>query len=411
MARLVGLLAAFAVDGATAKAGVLGGVSALIEQRCSAGHLQLRSLMSRLAVHEGDMKDVAEFLANETAEIMEIIVTDHESAVKQVADAVQAVETEDIALVAAYSHALEQDKDWQSKVESEQARIIELEEIESRKAGLAKARDDAQAARDAIKDIDLQGTVQDFSCDMKTDQACLGSLESFLQLKNGMLNSLDSDRKTLEGNYASADQVYQTALNKYRDDYYNPQVAKDGEASRASWNRRQVAGPRESAICAAGSALARKCEAVATYRDVIAGVEAVNSESSLSHQDRVDEWRVTKMALCVVNLLADENYDIDDAALSKCEEDADFNQEHPFGEEQKQTHRFIGLMDKAEGKFNCEETTMSFHEGSTWEIAEPSLSDYEPVSDNFKFVQSYQPKLSLDDEDEPFAPEEGLCQD
>merc|ERR1719188_1969436 len=82
-----------------------------------------------------------------------------------------------------------------------------------------------------------------------------------------------------------------------------------------------------------------------------------------------------------------------------------------FGEEQKQTHRFIGLVDKNEGKFNCEETTMSFHEGSTWEIAEPSLSSYEPVSDNFKFVQSYQPKLSFEDEDEPFAPEEGLCQD
>merc|ERR1719493_720 len=130
------------------------------------------------------------------------------------------------------------------------------------------------------------------------------------------------------------------------------------------------------------------------------GVEAVDSESSLSHQDRVDEWRVTKMALCVVNLLAEENYDIDDAALSKCEEDADFNQEHPFGEEQKQTHRFIGLMDKAEGKFNCEETTMSFHEGSTWEIAEPSLSAYEPVSANFQFVQSYQPKLNLEDEDD-----------
>jgi len=410
MSRLVGLLAAFAVDGAAAKAGVLGGVSALIEQRCSAGHLQLRSLMSRLAVHEGDMRDVAEFLANETAEIMEIIVADHESAVQQVADAVQAVETEDSALVAAYNHALEQDRDWQTKVEQEQAKIIELEEIESRKEGLANARDNALAERDAIKDIDLQGTLQEFACDMKTDQACLGSLESFLQLKNGMLSSLDSDRKTLEGNYARADQAYQTALNNYRDQYYNPFVAKDEEASRASWNRRQVAGPRESAICAAGSALVRKCEAVATYREVIAGVEAVSSESSLSHQDRADEWRVTKMALCVVNLLADENYDIDDAALSKCEEGTDFNQEYPFGEEQKQTQRFNGLMDMVEGKFTCEETTMSFHEGSTWEIAEPSLSAYEPVSDNFKFVQGYHPTLSLDNEDAPFAPEEGLCQ-
>merc|ERR1719384_1794016 len=198
MVRLAGLLAAIAVEGATAKAGVLGGgalggVSALIEQRCTAGHLQLRSLMSRLAVHEGDMKDVAEFLANETEEIMQIIVADHESAVQQVADAVQAVETEDTALVAAYNHALEQDKDWQNKVEREQARIIELEEIESRREGLEKARDDALAARDAIKDIDLQGTLQDFACDMKTDQACLGSLQSFLELKNGMLNAMDSD--------------------------------------------------------------------------------------------------------------------------------------------------------------------------------------------------------------------------
>merc|ERR550539_1574865 len=226
-----------------------------------------------------------------------------------------------------------------------------------------------------------------------------------------MLNSLDSDRQTLQGNYARADQVYQTALNKYRDDYYNPSVAKGGEASRASWNRRQAAGPRESAICAAGSALVRKCEAVAKYREVIEGVEAVNSESSLSHQDRVDEWRVTQMALCVVNLLAEENYDIDDAALSKCEEDAYFNQEHPFGEEQKQTSRLNGLVDGTEGKFTCDETTMSFHEGSTWEIAEPSLSDYEPVSNNFKFVQSYQAALSLENEEEPFAPEEGLCQD
>jgi len=410
MARLVGLLAAFAVDGVTAKAGVLGGVSALIEQRCSAGHLQLRSLMSRLAVHEGDMKDVAEFLANETAEIMEIIVADHESAVQQVADAVQAVETEDAALVAAYSHALEQDRDWQNKVEREQARIIELEEIESRKEGLEKTRDDALAARDAIKDIDLQGTLQDFACDMKTDQACLGSLQSFLELKNGMLNAMDSDRSTLEGNYARADQVYQTAVNDYLDNYYHPSVAKGEEASRANWNRRQAAGPRESAMCAAGSALVRKCEAVATYRGVIEGVEAVGSESSLSHQDRVDEWRVTKMALCVVNLLAEENYDIDDAALSKCEEDADFNQEYPFGDDQKQTHKFNGLVDKTEGKFNCAETTMSFHEGSTWEIAEPSLSDYEPVSANYNFVQSYQPKLSLEDEDAPFAPEEGLCE-
>jgi len=411
MARLVGLLAAFAVDGVAAKAGLLGGVSALIEQRCSAGHLQLRSLMSRLAVHEGDMRDVAEFLANETAEIMEIIVADHESAVQQVADAVAAIETEDAALVAAYSHALEQDGDWQSKVELEQARIIELEEIESRKEGLEKARDDAMAERDAIKDIDLQGTLQDFACDMKEDQSCLGSLESFLQLKNGMLNSLDNDRKALEGNYARADEVYQTALNNYRDQYYNPQLAKDAEASRASFNRRQMAGPRESAICAAGSALVRKCEAVAKYREVIEGVEAVDSESSLSHEDRVNEWRVTKMALCVVNLLADENYDIDDAALSTCEEDADFNQEYPFGEEQKQTQRFNALVDEAEGKFNCQETTMSFHEGSTWEIAEPSLSAYEPVSANFQFVQSYQPKLNLEDEDDPFAPEEGLCED
>jgi len=411
MARLVGLLAAFAVDGVAAKAGLLGGVSALIEQRCSAGHLQLRSLMSRLAVHEGDMRDVAEFLANETAEIMEIIVADHQSAVRQVADAVAAVESEDVALVAAYSHALEQDKDWQTKVEREQARIIELEEIESRKEGLEKARDDALRERDAIKDVDLQGTLQDFACDMKTDQSCLGSLESFLQLKNTMLDSLDNDRKSLEGNYAKADQVYQTAVNNYMNNYYHPSVAKGEEASRASWNRRQAAGPREASLCAAGSALVRKCKDVATYRNVISGVEAVSSESSLSHQDRVDEWRVTKMALCVVNLLADENYEIDDAALSRCEEGADFNEEYPFGDEEKQTHRLNGLIDQTEGKFNCQETTMSFHEGSTWEIAEPSLSAYVPVSANFHFVQSYHPELNLDDEDDPFAPEEGLCAD
>merc|ERR1719480_477104 len=158
--------------------------------------------------------------------------------------------------------------------------------------------------------------------------------------------------------------------------YHHPSVAKGAEASQASSNRIEAGFPRESSLCAAGTALVKKCEAVAAYRNVIEGVEAENSESSLSHQDRVDEWRVTQMALCVVNLLADENYDIDDAAL-----------------------------------FNCDETTMSFHEGSTWEVAEPSLSSYVPVSANFRHVQTYQPKLNLADEDAPFAPEEGLCQD
>merc|ERR1719480_266037 len=181
--------------------------------------------------------------------------------------------------------------------------------------------------------------------------------------------------------------------------YHHPSVAKGAEASQASSNRIEAGFPRESSLCAAGTALVKKCEAVAAYRNLIDGVESANSESSLSHQDRVDEWRVTQLALCVVNLLADGVDDIDDAALSKCEEDADFNQEYPFGEEQKQTHKFNGLVDKTEGKFNCAETTMSFHEGTTWEIAEPSLSDYEPVSANYNFVQSYQPKLSLEDED------------
>jgi len=409
MTRLVGLLAALAVDGVAAKAGLLGGVGALIEQRCSAGHLQLRSLMSRLAVHEGDMKEVAAFLASETDEIKSIIEADHNDAVQQVADAVAAVEIADAALVAAYSQALEQDEDWQNKVEVEQARIVELEAIESLKEGLEKTRDDARAARDAIKDIDLQGTMQEFACDMNTDSACLKSLESFLNLKASMLETLDSDRQEREGNYASADQVYQTAVNDYMNTYHHPSVAKGAEASQASSNRIEAGFPRESSLCAAGTALVKKCEAVAAYRNVIEGVEAVNSESSLSHQDRVDEWRVTQMALCVVNLLADENYDIDDAALSKCEESADFNQDHPFGDAQKQTSRFNGLIDKNEGKFNCLETTMSFHEGSTWEIAEPSLSSYVPVSANFRHVQTYQPKLNLADEDAPFAPEEGLC--
>jgi len=411
MARFVGLLAALAVDGATAKAGILGGVTSLIEERCSAGHLELRSLMSRLSVQEGDMRDVAQFLAQETAEIEDIIIKDHEDALQQVTDAVQAVEDEDANLVEKHSHAVMKDWIWQQNAEGERDLFVTVEELEALKDGLAKARDDALAARDAIKDIDIHSNLQEFSCDMKTDQACLVSAESFLQLKNEMLNSLDSERKALEGNYAAADQTYQDAYNKYQDEYYLPSWTTAGKALLASWNRRHAAGPRESAICAAGTALVRKCDAVANYRAVIAGVESVDSDSALSHADRVNEWRVTRLALCVVNLLADGVDDIDDAALNKCEEDADFNQEYPFGEDQKQTHRFNALVDKAAGKFNCEETTMSFHEGSTWEIAEPTLSRYEPVSKNLKFVQSYQPKLSFEDEDEPFAPEEGLCQD
>merc|ERR1740123_2250027 len=99
--------------------------------------------MSRLSVQEGDMRDIAQFLAQETAEIEEIIMKDHQDALKQVTDAVQAVEDEDANLIAQYSHALMMDKVWQTNVEEEQDLYIKLEEIESRKDGLAKTRDDA----------------------------------------------------------------------------------------------------------------------------------------------------------------------------------------------------------------------------------------------------------------------------
>jgi len=407
MARFVGLWAAFAIDGATAKAGVLGGVTSLIEQRCSAGHLELRSLMSRSSVQEGDMQEVVKFLEDETKLIEDTIITDHNDALQQVADAIKAVEDADATLVQAYTTALDKDKTWQGDAEREHGLYIDLEAIEAGKEALVTSRDDAEAARDAIKDIDIVRTFQEFTCDMKADESCLKSLGEFLEVKNGLLESLDTERQGLEGNYAAADQTYQEAADKYINDYVHPQFTTSGDAWNAYMGRKFGTRSREQAICAAVSAHEAKCDAVAEYQEVIRGVESNNSDSALSHADRVNEWRVTRLALCVVRLLADGVDDINDDELNKCEEDADFNQNYPFGETEKATGRYNAAMvvDRAAGKFNCEETTMSFHEGTTWEIADPTLSSFDSKrinSINMKLVD-YEPVLS------ELLAEDGMC--
>jgi len=408
MARLMGLWAAFAVDGATAKAGVLGGVTSLIEQRCDAGHLELRSLMSRSSVQEGDMQDVVDFLTTETDQIVETIITDHQDALQEVIDAVKAVEEADAKLIQEYATALTKDQAWQDKAEKEHDYYIELEAIEAGKAGLEKSRDDAEAARDAIKDIDIVRQFDEFTCDMKADDACLESMTAFLEVKNGLLESMNTERQQLEGNYAAAHQTYQEAVDKYRDEYTHPQHTTSGRAWNEYMGRKFATTPRETAICAAASAHQAKCEAVARYREVIQGVESSNSVSSLSHFDRVAEFRVTRLALCVVQLLADGVDDINEEELTKCEADADFNAEYPFGDAEKQTARFNAVMvvDRAAGKFDCTETTMSFHEGSTWEIVDPTLSSFNSKrinSVNMKHVDTYAPVLS------ELLAEDGMC--
>jgi len=398
MARLVSLWAAFAIDGATAKAGVLGGVTSLIEQRCSAGHLELRSLMSRSSVQEGDMNDVVEFLKTETAIIEDTIITDHNDALQQVENAIKAVEDADATLVKEYENAVTKDEQWQDKAAREHGLYVDLEEIEGRKKGLEDSRDTAKDDRDAIKDIDIVRQVQEFTCDMKADESCLQSLGEFVELKNGLLESLNTEREELEGNYQAAEQTYQEAEDNYTNDYEHPQFTTSGRAMDAYFGRKFGARTRETAICAAVAAHKAKCDAVAEYQTIIEGVESTDGFSTLSHLDRVNEWRVTRLALCVVQLLADGVVDIDEDALTTCEKDADFNDNYPFGETEKARDRFNAVMvvDRAAGKFNCEETSMSFH-GSTWEIVNPTLTSWDAKrinSINMKFVDNYEPTFA-----------------
>lgn len=426
MARVGLLAAALAVDGVAAKAGVLGGVSALIEQRCSSGHLQLRSLMSRLAVHEGDLSDVVAFLDEEVAAIEEIIIEDHNDAIAKVAQAVQDIQDADTTLISKYDTAVSKDETYQAGVQAEVDYVLTLEGLASEEPGLKKAMDDAQSARDDIKDINIIGTMAQFSCDMKTDENCGQALSDFEAAKDLMLQGLDSQRQTAESNYETKDGTYQAAITARTGHLVH--MWQNNYAGKNNFNvNKGKRSSRSSAICEAGTAFVDKCAKVAEYRSIIAQVEEENSESSLSHPDRVNEWRVTQMARCVVRLLAEGSDEIDESALDECENDANFEDKYPFGSEEKKTQMFNQLIDASAGKFSCNEESLSFS-GTDWEIAAATLASWQEYvngwspptftpadpmpagrSATYQNVADFSLKVQYGNEDQPFA--DGFCED
>lgn len=143
-------------------------------------------------------------------------------------------------------------------------------------------------------------------------------------------------------------------------------------------------------MCSFGGDLQDKCELLSEYHQLIADIDTKNS-GEFSHPDRMEEWRVTQIAKCLVKKLSG-NHEVNDDTLTYCESQVNFDRD--VGTLDKKTDE----VDSSTGKFSCTESEIEFV-GGTYVI---DKKHYPKLVAHYVKSPTFVPALTLTDGDDPF---------
>lgn len=239
--------------------------------------------------------------------------------------------------------------------------------VEQRRAELATAQAEMKTECDKAESFKAFEEVPQFGelsvdCDVSVSGQC-----------DGQVNSME---QSVDSTISSTNSALTAATKKYDDQYAicvqktsAKDTAVDNEASATTAFNQKVEscttmkGTDELAQCDFGLKYSDNCDNLAQVAKFMQDLQGTNN--MWSNQDRQKEWKSVRGLKCTLQKVVG-GAALDDALVSKCNEDADASFATEVGVVEADTDSLAGITGST---YTCQETEIKFS-GFTWDIPE-----------------------------------------
>lgn len=305
----------------------------------------------------GGLTDVLDLLRSNVAEK---IKADHNSTQKRVNDDVELLAQQVGFTKTAKEKANQSDAAWMGCVREEKLKVQAVVDAQNIYNSLGEQSEEECLEEVAASVITVPSSVLSFevTCQANDDAGCLNTetrLETELaKLKQEMLNRMSTG---VQAHTLAKKECTDAKLAKQNQwtEVQNAQLALAGKMNECK-GKLNVRGNN---ICSFGERMQGACDAKATYDQLL--VEIAGAGNSYSISDRVEEWHVTQMVMCLLRLFVD-GQNITDVAIDACQQDIatdGFHIENKSGE----VANILNVVSMPDFSIKCENHNVSFKGG------------------------------------------------
>lgn len=278
------------------------------------------------------------------------ILADHQSAQKSISDLVVSLGNSTAVAVTAKAEAYVAHQAWVDTVTAAKDLLQRHEKTMSDLVGYEKDEQEKCATAVSLEPFKADVRKVTVECEISDTGNCNAEIESLKQKMQAEKERVSKKIQEARSKHAAAQDLCDTAtaLTKKTTTDAAALLTQYGDKIKSAVEKK---GSRDLAMCAFGEKLKLKCADSSSYTARVQQINQVNG-TEWSHPDRQQEWKTTKMTICMIDAFL-KSHSLDSAEIQSCSK-----AETSVGTIDFKTEEVEKLMTNA--KFTCTEQEVSF---------------------------------------------------